>query len=315
MATRPEDDDTATLERETDEGALDADEGLDAGESDGAVDPAEGEGSTDGEEGEEQGSGEEGQPEEEGLLISLDGEQIVADEVEPEAAKPWVNELRKNYREQQKELRKAREEIARLKGSGGGAAPVADVVVGEKPVLKEYADADEIAAHEKALLEWNARKAEADRRAAEREATQKAQQEAWQRTLQTYEANKSKLKVADFETSEDAVRAALNVEQQCAILHVLEKPEVLIYALGKSPKRLAELAAIKDAAKFIAAVAKLETKVTTTTRKAPTPERKIGATGTGTAATTANLDRLREEARRTGNWDNYFKAKRKSEGK
>ena len=76
----------------------------------------------------------------------------------------------------------------------------------------------------------------------------------------------------------------------------------MIYALGKNPKKAKELAAIADPVKFAFAVAKLEAQLKVTNRKPspPPPERVISGTGRVSGAVDSTLERLREEAARTG---------------
>jgi len=111
--------------------------------------------------------------------------------------------------------------------------------------------------YDKALLAWHARQLEAEQQKAKKVEAEKAATDAWVARVKTYEQAKASLKVPDFQDAEDALSDALSVTQQGVILSGAEKPELLVYALGKAPAKLKELAAITDPVKFAFAVAKL----------------------------------------------------------
>jgi hypothetical protein len=86
---------------------------------------------------------------------------------------------------------------------------------------------------------------------------------------------------------------------------------LLIYAIGKSTKRAKELAAITDPVKFAFAVAKLETQLKVTNRKAASPpEKTVQGTGRVSGTVDSTLDRLRAEAEKTGNYSKVMAYKR-----
>jgi hypothetical protein len=97
------------------------------------------------------------------------------------------------------------------------------------------------------------------------------------------------------------VLEALSVTQQGIILQGAQNPAVLVYALGKNSNKAKELAGITDPVQFAFAVAKLETQLSVTKKQAPPPEKRINGNGSlGTS--NAQLDRLREEAARSGDF-------------
>jgi len=116
------------------------------------------------------------------------------------------------------------------------------------------------------------------------EANAKAQQDAeakaWQDKLDSYAKAKSSLKVRDYDEAEATALETFDVTQQGIVLQGSDNPALLIYAIGKSTKRAKELAAITDPVKFAFAVAKLETQLKVTNRRATTaPERTITTSG------------------------------------
>jgi desulfoferrodoxin (superoxide reductase-like protein) len=120
--------------------------------------------------------------------------------------------------------------------------------------------------------------------------------------LDGYGKAKAELRVKDFEDAEAVAQELFSVTQQGVVLQGADNPALVIYALGKNPKKAKELSDIKDPVKFAFAVAKLEKELKVTNRRAaPPPERIVSGTGRVSGAVDSTLERLREEAARTGN--------------
>ena len=86
---------------------------------------------------------------------------------------------------------------------------------------------------------------------------------------------------------------------------------MVVYALGKNPKKAKEIAAITDPVKFAFAVAKLEKELKVTNRRAaPPPERTVQATGRVSGTVDSTRERLRPEAEKTGDYSKVFRYKR-----
>lgn len=212
---------------------------------------------------------------------------------ETERAPEWVRELRKSKREADRRIRELEEKLK-------APAPAETAVeVGAEPTL-ESAEYDE----ERFKNEWKAwNKRQADRVDQERKKQEegaKAQQ-AWQSKLDAYGKAKVDLKVKDYEDAEATAKEVLNVTQQGIILSGAENPAIVVYALGKNPKKAQELASITDPVKFAFAVARLETQMKVTPRKtAPLPETTVRGNARVSAGIDSTLERLRTEADRTG---------------
>jgi hypothetical protein len=240
-------------------------------------------------------------PEPDEVTVSI-GDDAPPAEDEERAAPEWVRELRKQHRELQKKVREyeAKEQTA----------PAARPTVGPKPRLEDHDyDTDR---YETALESWYAQKSTADK--AEREAQRQAEeaQKAWQAKLDGYGKAKVELKVRDYDEAEHTVMETLNVTQQGVVLQGAENPALVVYALGKNPKKAKELAAITDPVKFAFAVAKLEAQLKVTPRtKPPAPERSLPAgTAPVSGGSDTTLERLREEASRTGDMTKVVAYKR-----
>ena len=243
------------------------------------------------------------------VIVSI-GEEAPPPEEQTHAPE-WVRELRKTNRELQRQNRE-------LQGKLQSTAQTENkpVVLGKKPTLDDFDyDADKF---EEALANWFDRKRQADEANAKQEAEVMNQQKAWQAKLDGYGKAKAELRVKDFEDAEAVAQELFNVTQQGVVLQGADNPALVIYALGKNPKKAKELSDIKDPVKFAFAVAKLEKELKVTNRKAaPPPERIVSGTGRVSGAVDSTLERLREEAARTGNMTKViqYKSQKRSASK
>ena len=235
------------------------------------------------------------------VVVSI-GEEAPTPEEHIQAPE-WVRELRKTNRELQRQNRE-------LQGKLQAAPPeTKPVVIGNKPKLEDHDyDADK---YEEALTSWFDRKRQADESNARQEAEVVNQQKAWQSKLDGYGKAKAELRVKDFEDAEEAFQQVSSITQQGVVLQGADNPALVIYALGKNPKKAKELCDMKDPVKFSFAVAKLEKELKVTNRKqVPAPERVVTGTGRSSGAVDSTLERLREEAARTGNMSKVVAYKR-----
>ena len=242
--------------------------------------------------------------EDEGFVAVTIGEEAPPPEdEETERAPEWVRDLRNQYREEKRRNKELQEQLAKTTGATKAAE------LGEKPTL-EKVDYD-TERYEKELAAWYERKREHDEVEAARQAEAQAADQEWKQKLEGYQSAKATLKVRDYDEAEDVVQDAFNVTQQGMILQGAENPALLVYALGKNSKRAKELASIKDPVKFAFAVARLETQLKVTKRKASSkPEPKITGTGRVSGAVDSTLERLRADAERTGDYSKVFQYKK-----
>ena len=208
--------------------------------------------------------------------------------------------------------RKVREYEAREQTA---PAQTAIPTLGAKPKLEDHDyDTDR---YETALESWYKQRDAVE--VAKRQQQQQAeeQQQAWQAKLDGYAKAKTALKVRDYEDAEAAVQEALNVTQQGIVLQGAENPALVVYALGKNPKKAKELASISDPVKFAFAIAKLESQLkVTATRKPPPPERSAPTGNAPISGTTDSaLERLRADAERTGDFTKVIRYKQQQREK
>jgi hypothetical protein len=297
--TKSEDD---TIELETEEEQEEENENSSSSEDDSeskdeGTSEDEDEGKADGEETSADHDGE--------VDITLEGEEP-EDEGSSEEAPQWVKDLRRQNRDNIKRLKQLEEENARLKKPDEGIP-----LVGEKPTL-EGCEWDETE-FERQLAEWFERKRVSDQKAKEAEDNQRAMQEAWNKKVSDYEAAKKTLKFPGMDDAEEIVRNTLSNSQYGSIIQGAQNPAALVAVIGKDLKRVEELAKINDPVEFIFAVARLEAKLKVTPRKtkpATTPEKRIKPPAHNAQNASQTLERLREEASKSGDYTKVHEFKR-----
>ena len=239
---------------------------------------------------------------EDDVLVSI-GEESPPQEEEVRAP-AWVRELRKSNREKE---RKIRELEAQINTAATENKPVA---LGKKPSLEDCDyDSEE---YENKLSAWYDDKRIHDASEAEAVAQRDAESKAWQGKLNSYAKARASLKVHDYEDAEAVALEAFSITQQGIVIQGSDNPALIIYALGKNAVRAKELASITDPVKFAFAVAKLETQLKVTNRKAAaSPERTISSGGGRISGSVdSTLDRLRDEALKTGDMSKVMAYKR-----
>lgn len=245
---------------------------------------------------------------EEETIVTIEGDTPPQDDEEGFEGQPapqWVKDLRKSEREQKRKIKELEQQLESKE------KPVEDeVVLGAKPTLDGFDyDTD---AYETALERWHSDKAIVESKAREKQAETDKQNQAWQGVLDSYNEKKTALKVRDYDEAEFALTEKFDQVQQSVVLKATKNPAMVVYALGKSPQRLEELSKIKDPIELAVAVALLETKMKTNTRKASTaPEKKISNGGSLSATHDTTLERLRKDAEKTGDFSKVVQYKRK----
>jgi chromosome segregation ATPase len=236
------------------------------------------------------------------IVVSI-GDEPAKDQEDNEPAPVWVKKVRQRNRELEKELRETKKQLQTV------TAPK-EPEVGVKPTLEKF-DYD-TEKYEQALTTWYDRKKQADERAAKaREEAQKAEQD-WNSRLESYQEAKASFKADDYDEAEAVTLELLDQTQQGIIVHGANDPALLVYALGKNEDKAKELGAIKDPVKFAFAIAKLEAQLKVSTKKPATqPESRISGNSRPSGTVDSTLERLREEANKTGDYSKVVEYKRK----
>lgn len=244
------------------------------------------------------------------VVVLIEGESPPQEEEEEVSEAPkWVKELRKTHKEVVRKNRELEEKLKSLE------APKAEqpVELGAKPTLRDHDYDDE--KFEAALEAWHDRKRKVEAQEAEKQKQQKATQDAWAAKVEAYNKARTALKVKDYDEVAANAGEVLNATQQGIIVAGSENPALVVYALGKNPKKAAALAKIQDPVQFAFAIAKLEGQLKVSNKRtAPPPEKVISAgSGRTSGSVDSTLERLRAEAERTGDYSKviaYKKSKR-----
>lgn len=141
--------------------------------------------------------------------------------------------------------------------------------------------------------EWKVRQSERETersRAAERHAKQIEQQ-------------RSSLGVSDYEEKAQLVKDRLTDAQIAVLTNGAQNPAKLIYALGRSPSKLEQIANEENLARFAVMVGGMERDIKVTKRSAPAADTRVrGATASSSLGNNdaKQLAKLEKEAERTG---------------
>lgn len=245
------------------------------------------------------------------LVVTLDG-AAPAPEEEVESAPTWVKDLRKRQRELERENRDLRAKVS--VASGAENAPL---ILPKKPKLDDDGIDYDSEKYEAELEKWYEKKREVDDHEQKKAIEKEREQKSWQEKLDGYAAAKSKVKVPDFEDAEEVALSGLSSTQQGIIVAGCESPALVIYAIGKNPEKLKELAEIKDPIKFTFAISKLENtmKVTKKTPAAQPERMPAASSGKAVGTTDRNLERLRDEAEKTGDYSKVIQYKKQLKAK
>lgn len=247
-------------------------------------------------ESEEEESSEE-EEEDDSVIVTIGDEKPPVEDEEEKAAPKWVKDLRKQTKEQAKLIRELQAEKA------ASSAPAAKTPeLGPKPTLEDSDwDAEDF---EVKLTEWHDRKRQVEQEKAKAVEQQEAQQKAWQGKLARYTEAQTNLKARDFADVEESVKGVLDETQLAIIVQAAKDPALMVYAIGKNPKKAAELASLKNYVEFAYALGELSKDMKVTTRKAaPPPEGKVrGGNAPVSGSVDSNLERLRADAEKTGDY-------------
>lgn len=216
--------------------------------------------------------------------------------------------MRKSFNGALKDKRRLERELEEVRAK----LPKQTPDLGPKPTLDQF-DYDE-AKFGEAYDAWMERKAVMDRADQQRLDEQRRQQDELENFKKSYKARADALGVDDFQESEAEVGSILNQTQSGLLMRGADDPALLVYALSKSPERLIELSKISDPVKFTVAIAKLEMNLTNRKQNRPAPEPRVNSERSSSSSMSGStqLDRLRDEASRTGDYSKVVAYKRQN---
>lgn len=260
----------------------------------------------------------ENDPEHEAETEEDEEERVVTigDEEEPEEQETpgWVKKVRKVNRKLESENRRLKKELEARSTAAKAEAP--PVQLGEKPTLRSVGYDDK--KYEAALIQYYERKRQVDQYEAEQSKRQATEQQKWQDKQARYVAQKQAHSFKDFEYAEEIVSNTFSVTQQGILVQGAEDSALVVYALGKNPKKLEELAKETDPVAFAFKVAKLEAQLKVSSKNAPSPEKRVGSgakSGGLSGSEDQVLERLRAEAEKTGDYTKVTRYKQKKRNK
>ena len=232
--------------------------------------------------------------------------------VEGEAPQPQESRTFRKLREISNAALKDKRRLERELEEIRAKLPKPEPTLGAKPTLDQY-DYDETKFSE-AYDQWMERKAAMDAADREKLADIRKQEEEVENFKKSYKTRADSLGVDDFQEAEAEVGSMLNPTQTGLLMRGADDPAVLVYALSKSPARLIELSKITDPVKFTVAVAKLEINLSAKRPNRPAPEPRINSerSSAGHSAGSSQLEKLREEAARSGDYSRVVEYKRKN---
>lgn len=224
-------------------------------------------------------------------IVSFDEDSPPQDE-STEAAPAWAKELRRINREKDRELRELRAKVA-------GSVKVEAPTLGPRPTLDDPDVEFDEGKFATKLENWIEQKRQVEGKQKQAQDEAQKQTEGWNNKIKAYATERETLKGEAFEEAEAAVVSTLSEIQQGIIIQATTSPAKMVHALGMSPKKLAELAAITDPVRFAVEIGKLEVKMGSIGKRTP-PNPETPITGTTRATSDSVLERLRAEAERTG---------------
>ena len=246
--------------------------------------------------------------EDEEFVITVGDEEPEPSDDDDFSGKPaptWVKDLRKKEREARKRIKELEAQVQQAKPTEK------PIEVGPKPRLADFDyDEDDF---ESAVEQWHERKRQVEQQQAAKQAEEEKAKQAWQQKMQSYEERRQNVasKVRDFEEVEEAAKDKLTATQQGILIHAAENPELILYHLGKNPKKAQELSEITDPIQFAFAAAKLDSQMKIQARKPSTqPERKPSGSAGLSGVVDQKLAQLEAKAAKTGDRTELIKYKK-----
>ena len=248
--------------------------------------------------------------EDEDRVVTIGDSVSEDDESEETEDKPetpgWVKKVRKVNRKLEGENKRLKRQLEERT-----TETVKPVELGEKPTLKTSGYDDE--KYETDLISYYERKRKVEEQVAHRTSEVEAQNKTYKTRQEKYVSLKQEHNFKDFKTAEELVSDTFSQVQQGIIVQGADDSALLVYALGKNPKKLEELSKITDPVEFAFKIAKLESQLKVTDRRAPKPEKRVSSGKSGGISGSADktLERLRDEAAKTNDYTKIAAYKKK----
>ncbi|EIY7444501.1 phage capsid protein [Salmonella enterica] len=204
------------------------------------------------------------------------------DRVDGQPAPQWVKDLRKGFKETQKENRELRRQLEEALAKPAEQQPTQTQTdaIPPKPTL-ESCDYDE-QAFETALTDWHEKKSRAEQHKQQQQRQQQEVIQRFQQRLEKHNERATRLPVKDYRETEEIVRRELPAIQQEILIHAADEgSELIAYALGKNQQLRQRVAAETDPirAAFLLGQISKQVSLAPKPKKAPKPEPEVRGGG------------------------------------
>ncbi|HCZ5157915.1 phage capsid protein [Salmonella enterica] len=204
------------------------------------------------------------------------------DHVDGQPAPQWVKDLRKGFKETQKENRELRRQLEEALAKPAEQQPTQTQTdaIPPKPTL-ESCDYDE-QAFETALTDWHEKKSRAEQQKQQQQRQQQEVIQRFQQRLEKHNERATRLPVKDYRETEEIVRRELPAIQQEILIHAADEgSELIAYALGKNQQLRQRVAAETDTirAAFLLGQISKQVSLAPKPKKAPKPEPEVRGGG------------------------------------
>lgn len=165
--------------------------------------------------------------------------------IDGQPAPQWVKELRKGFKETQKENRELRRQLEQVQSKPAEVQQPQVEVVPPKPTL-ESCEYDE-EAFEQAVTDWHEKKGRAEQAKQQQQRQQQEYQQRFQQRVDAHKQRAAKLPVKDYQEMEEIVRAEVPDLHKEILIHCADEgSELIAYGLGKSQQLRQRVAAETD---------------------------------------------------------------------
>ncbi|EHR9592418.1 phage capsid protein [Salmonella enterica subsp. enterica serovar Muenster] len=204
------------------------------------------------------------------------------DRVDGQPAPQWVKDLRKGFKETQKENRELRRQLEEALAKPAEQQPTQTQTdaIPPKPTL-ESCDYDE-QAFETALTDWHEKKSRAEQQKQQQQRQHQEVIQRFQQRLEKHNERATRLPVKDYRETEEIVRRELPAIQQEILIHAADEgSELIAYALGKNQQLRQRVAAETDPirAAFLLGQISKQVSLAPKPKKAPKPEPEVRGGG------------------------------------
>ncbi|EDV3871753.1 phage capsid protein [Salmonella enterica subsp. enterica serovar Hadar] len=215
------------------------------------------------------------------------------DRVDGQPAPQWMKDLRKGFKETQKENRELRRQLEEALAKPAEQQPTQTQTdaIPPKPTL-ESCDYDE-QAFETALTDWHEKKSRAEQQKQQQQRQQQEVIQRFQQRLEKHNERATRLPVKDYRETEEIVRRELPAIQQEILIHAADEgSELIAYALGKNQQLRQRVAAETDPirAAFLLGQISKQVSLAPKPKKAIKPEPEVR--GGGADAKQDNFNKL-----------------------